>query len=97
MLPWLTLLMLVAAAAKVFCTPKPQRRAYRASFVARHGLGVQVGLTVLATLTLAMVFATLLDPGTHPLMEFVDSAVVLLGLACGAADLHLFARKPRRE
>lgn len=38
MLPWLTLLTLTAAAAKVFCTPKQRWRAYRASFVARHGL-----------------------------------------------------------
>lgn len=97
MLPWLTFLTLAAAAAVVFRTPKPQWRAYRASFVARHGLGVQVGLTVLATLTLALVCATLLEPGAHPLMEVIDAAVVVLGLACGAADFYLFARKPRRE
>ena len=97
MLPWLTLLVLTAAAAKVFCTPKQNWRAYRASFVARHGLGVQVGLTVLATLTLALVLATLLQPGLHPLMELVDAAVVVLGVVCGATDLYLFARKPHRQ
>ena len=95
MLPWLTLIVLAAAAANAFRTPKSQWRAFRASFVARHGLGVQIGITVLATLTLAMVVVTLRAPGVHPGVEDIDALLVLLGIVCAAADLRLFARTQR--
>lgn len=97
MLPWLTLLALAAAVANAFRTPKSQWRAYRTSFAARHGIGVQVGITVLCTLTLAMVLVTLRAPGAHPRMEHIDALVVLLGIVCAAADVRLFARSQRRE
>lgn len=95
MLPWLTLTLLAAVGAAAYRAPKALLRAYRASFVARHGVGVQIGVTVLATVTLAMLVATLREPSTHPRMEIVDIGVVLLGIVAGSVDLYLFGRKTR--
>jgi hypothetical protein len=72
--------------------PTPLLKRYGATFRARHGVGVQVGLVVLATITGSMLLATALQPG-HLLMELVDGAVVAgLGLAA-LIDLYLFRRR----
>jgi hypothetical protein len=92
MLPWLTLGVLTAAAVALVGVPRSMLLAYRTSFVARHGVSVQLGLAVLATVTLAMLLATLVLHERKPLMELVDAAVVALTLVAGAADLYFFSR-----
>ncbi len=95
MFAWLTLAILAAAATAVTRVPRGLRRGYLAAFPGRHGLMVQLGLTILGTITVSILIATLLDPGARPLMEIVDGVVVGSGLVVGAIDLYLFARGSR--
>ena len=89
---WITLALLASAGAVLARMPRTLLHRYRSTFAARHGISVQVGLTALITITLSMLLATLLEPGTRPLMEIVDAAVVALALAAGGIDLYRFAR-----
>lgn len=71
--------------------PRPLLRRYLAAFGARHGVGVQIGVTVLATLVGALLLACMLRPG-HPRAELVDAlAVGFLGLSA-AIDVYVFSR-----
>jgi hypothetical protein len=97
MLPWLTLAILAAAALSVARLPASLRHAYRASFVARHGIHFQVSLAVLAVLAFSMLLATLLLPDRRPVVEQIDAAVVALGVLAGAGDLYLFSRRRRAK
>jgi|SRR5690242_2278799 hypothetical protein len=97
MLPWLTLAIIAAAALVVVRLPASLWRAYRASFVARHGVNFQVSAALLATLAFAMLVATLALPERRPIVEIMNALVVALGILAGAADVYLFARRrPRR-
>lgn len=93
MLPWLTIAIIAAAALGIVRLPASLRRAYRASFAARHGVNFQVSIVVLATLALAMLVATLTLPERRPLVELTNALVVAFGVLAGAADLYLFARR----
>src|SRR5574340_1213907 len=97
MLPWITVAIITAAAVALRGLPRSFLRAYSSSFVSRHGVGVQLGLAVLAAMTLSMLIATLVLPERRPLMELVDIAVVAAMLAAGAADGYLFARLGREK
>ena len=90
-----TIAALLAAAFGVLRAPRPLLRSYGLSFARRHGLLAQIGIAVLATITLSMVVATLLEPGTRPLMQLVDAAVVVSGVLAGALDFYLFAKSIR--
>ncbi len=92
MVAWFTLVALLVSALALVRIPRSLLRGYRQSFAERHGVGVQLGLTVLATVTLSMLWATLLRPGISPVMEQVDAAVVALLLLAGGYDLYLFSR-----
>jgi len=93
----LTSLALVALAMfALLRLPRPLVRVYLGSFAARHGVGVQIGLTVLASLTVSMLLAALLNPGKSPLTELVAAAVVGCGLIAGSADFYLFLRGRRK-
>ncbi len=92
MVAWFTLVVLLASAIVLLRIPRPLLHGYRRSFAERHGVGVQLGLTVLATVTLSMIWATLLRPGVSPVMEQVDAAVVALLLLAGGYDLYAFSR-----
>jgi hypothetical protein len=95
MFAWLTVAALAFAGALLCRLPARLVRGYTATFPLRHGVGVQLGTTILATVVLAMLVTTLFDPGRRPVMELVDGAVVLLGLAVAALDLYLFERLHR--
>lgn len=92
MVAWFTLVVLAASAMALLRIPRSLLGRYRRSFAERHGVGVQLGLTILATVTLSMLWATLLRPGISPVMEQVDAAVVVLFLLAGGYDLYLFSR-----
>src|SRR5574340_625738 len=93
MLPWITVAIITAAAVALRGLPRSFLRAYASSFVGRHGVSVQLGLAVLAAMTLSMLIATLVLPERKPLiMELVNIAVVTSMLAAGAADVYFFAR-----
>lgn len=91
----MTLIALFAGALAALRTPRPVLLSYWRSFAQRHGVGTQIGVTVLATITLSMVAATLLEPGARPLMQAVDAAVVVCGVLAGTADLYLFSRRQK--
>lgn len=79
-------------AAIVWRLPRALLKRYCASFRARHGAGVQVGLVVLGTMTGSMLLAATLHPGQEA-MELVTAAVVT-GLALAALlDLYLFGSR----
>jgi len=81
-----------AAAARV---PRPLITRYCNSFRARHGVGMQISLTVLGTVLFSAVLATALEPG-HLAMELLNAAVVF-GLAWAARnDLRRFSRPAGR-
>jgi len=88
----ITLLLLGVAGFVLWRMPRALLRRYFATFRARHGLGVQLGLTVLVTATASMVLATALRPG-HLLMEVVNAIVVGGLVAAGLFDLALFSRR----
>jgi len=97
MLPWLTLAIIAATALVIVRLPASLWRAYRASFVARHGINFQVSIAALATLASAMLVATLALPERRPVVEIMNALVVALGIIAGTADLYLFARRrPKR-
>ncbi|MCC7081443.1 MAG: hypothetical protein IT530_12290 [Burkholderiales bacterium] len=88
----ITLLFLGLGGFVLWRLPRTLLRRYCAAFRTRHGLGVQLGLTVLVTATLSMVLATALRPG-HGLMEFVDALVVGGLVAAGLVDIARFSRR----
>jgi len=92
MLPWLTVMIIAASAVAIARLPASLWRAYRASFVARHGVNFQVSAALLATLAFAMLVATLALPDRRPVVEITNALVVVFGIVAGAADLYLFAR-----
>jgi hypothetical protein len=96
MLPWLTVALIAATAVAIARLPSSLWRAYRASFVARHGVNFQVAAALLATLTLAMLVATLTLPERRVVVEIANALVVTLGVIAGAADLYLFAQRAKR-
>jgi hypothetical protein len=96
MLIWTTLALLLLSGVALWRLPRPLLHGYRRSFGARHGIGVQVGLTVLATATLSMLWATLLRPGFSPAVEQLNAAIVVLGVIAGSYDLYLFAKSASR-
>ena len=93
MLPWLTIALIAAAALAIARLPRSLWRAYRASFVARHGVNFQVSAALLATLAFAMLVATLALPERRLVVEITNALVVASGIVAGAADLYLFARR----
>ena len=95
MFAWLTLAVLALSIGALSRIPRPLLRSYCLSFAARHGVSVQLGLTLLAALTVAMLFVTVLNPGRSPVMEQVNAAVVALGVIAGGYDLYLFVRSSR--
>jgi hypothetical protein len=88
----LTLLLLAVAGLVLWHVPRDLRWRYCATFRARHGLAVQVGLAVLAAATFSTVLATALSPG-HSLMELVDALVVGGLETAGLVDLVRFSRR----
>lgn len=92
MLPWLTIAILATAAVAIRALPRSFVRAYCASFIRRHGVSVQLGLVVLATVVCSMVFATLVLPQKRPVMELMDVAVVALALLSASVDFYVFSR-----
>ena len=97
MFAWITLVVLVLSGIALLRIPRSLLRRYRLSFAARHGVGVQLGLTVLATVTVSTMWATLLRPGVSPIMEQVDAAVVALLVIAFGYDLYVFSRSAVRE
>lgn len=93
----LTLAALLGGALAALRMPRAVLISYWRSFARRHGMAAQVGVTVLATITLSMVLVTLLEPGARPLMQGVDAGVVVCGVLAAAADLYVFSRGKRGE
>jgi len=97
MVAWITFVVLVLSGVALSRIPRALLRRYRVSFAARHGVGVQLGLTVLATVTVSTMWATLLRPGISPIMEQVDAAVVILMLMALVYDLYVFSRSTAHD
>lgn len=96
MFAWLPLFALaIAVAGVLWRVPIDILREYFATFARRHGISVQLGATVLSTMVLGIVVASLIEPGRRPVMEVVDATVMVLGLVAAGIDLYRFSRARR--
>jgi hypothetical protein len=95
MYPLVTLVILVVFGAFLSLLPRSLLKGYGHAFPLRHGRGVQVGLTVLATITRSMLVITQLNPPQAPRMEEVDAGVVALVACAGVYDILRFWRALR--
>lgn len=91
LLPALSLLLIVLF-VHLYRTPRAVLRHYLASFRARHGASLPVGIAILATSCLAGVAASVVHPG-HPLAEAVIGLVLTALALAGLADLRRFRRR----
>jgi hypothetical protein len=99
MIAWLTVLLLMCSGIVLACIPRPLLTSYRQTFAMRHGVSVQIGITILAITLLSVLIETLVRPDPRPVMEFVDAVVAVLVVVAGWCDLYLYSKlaEARRE
>ncbi len=97
MVTWLTFVLLACTALVVSRMPRPLLRSYQRTFGARHGLSVQVSLTVLGTVTATMWLMTVLQPGAHEIAEAVVAVVAVLAVIAGSCDVYLYSKGRQKK
>ncbi len=95
MVTWLTVLLLVCSGIVLACIPRQLVRSYRMTFAMRHGLSVQIGITILAIITLSVLVESLARPHPLPVMELVNALVVALAIIVGWCDLYRYSKQAK--